>query len=357
MALHLFDPDDPTQKNDDKQRKQALDHAMHDIEKKFGKGALMRMGDKPNLEIERFSSGLLSLDHALGGGYPRGRIMEIYGPESSGKTTLALTAVASLQKEGGIVAYIDAENALDATYAKALGVNLDQLLLSQPGSAEEGFQIAHDLVQSGAIDMVVFDSVAAMVPKAEIDGEIGDNHVGLQARLMSQSLRALAGMANQTQTTLLFINQIREKIGVMFGNPEVTPGGRALKFYATVRLDIRKRENIKEGTDIIGTNVKIKVTKNKVAPPLKQIEVQNLFGHGLSRAGDILNLAVDNDVIQKSGSWYSYNGERMGQGQTNALDYLEQHTDVQDEIADKIKAIWDGDKGDSPSDGKDSEVS
>ncbi len=350
MALQLFEPGHPAQRTDSKERKQALDETLKRIDKKFGKGALMRMGDKPNLDIKRFSSGLLSLDHAIGGGYPYGRIMELYGPESSGKTTLALTAVAALQKENGIVAYIDFENALDPAYAKNLGVDLDSLLLSQPGTAEDGFNIANELVKSGAVDMIVFDSVAAMLPKAEIDGEIGDNHVGLQARLMSQSLRGLTSLANQTQTTLLFINQIREKVGVMFGSPEVTPGGRALKFYSTIRLDIRRRDNIKEGQDIIGTNVKIKVTKNKVAPPFKQVEVQNFFGKGLSHAGDLLTIAVDNDIVQKSGSWYSYQKERLGQGQPNVIDYLEKHPDTEDKIEKDIKDMWSDEKKDKAPD-------
>lgn len=323
------------------QRKVALDKALKSIEKEFGKGSIMRMGDKADTQISTIPSGSLALDEALGvGGYPRGRIVEVYGPESSGKTTVALHAVAEVQKRGGTAAYIDAENALDPVYATHLGVNIDDLLLSQPDTGEQGLQIADALVTSGAIDMVVIDSVAALVPRAEIEGEMGDTHVGLQARLMSQALRKLSGTINKTKTIAIFINQIREKVGVMFGNPEVTPGGRALKFYATIRLEVRRAEQIKDGTNIIGNRVRIKVVKNKVAPPFKRAEVDIMYGKGISQSGELVDMAVEKDIINKSGSWYSYGEERIGQGRENAKAYLEEHADVYQEVAKKVRDAY-----------------
>jgi recombination protein RecA len=317
----------------------ALDKALKKIEKNFGKGAVMRMGDKVDTRISTVSSGSLALDEALGvGGFPRGRIIEVYGPESSGKTTLALHAVAEVQKQGGTAAYIDAENAMDPKYATALGVNIDDLLLSQPDTGEQGLEIADALVSSGAIDIVVVDSVAALVPRAEIDGEIGDSHVGLQARLMSQALRKLSGQINRTKTIAIFINQIREKVGIMFGNPETTPGGRALKFYATVRLEVRRAEPIKDNTTIIGNRTKIKVSKNKVAPPFRVAEVDIMYGHGISQTGEIVDMAVDRDIIAKSGSWYSYNEGRIGQGRENVKTYLDDNPEIKEAIRDRVRA-------------------
>ena len=322
----------------DKQR--ALEKAMKDITKKFGAGAIMSMGEKPNQNVEVTSTGILSLDDALGvGGLPKGRIIEIYGPESSGKTTIALQAAAEVQKNGGTVAYIDAENAMDPIYARNLGVDIDSLLLSQPDTGEVGMEIADALVGSSAVDLIVVDSVAALVPKAEIEGEMGDSHVGLQARLMSQALRKIAGRVHQNQVTVIFINQLREKIGVMFGNPETTPGGRALKFYASVRIEVRRSTQIKEGDKVIGNETHIKIVKNKVAPPFKKISTVMSYGHGIDKYGDMLNLAIrdDIDVVKKSGSWYSYNDERLGQGANNTARYLESHPDLADEIEAKVR--------------------
>ncbi|WP_105957177.1 recombinase RecA [Apilactobacillus quenuiae] len=330
------------------ERKAALDGALKRIEKEFGKGSIMRMGDRGDTRISTIPTGSLALDNALGvGGFPRGRIVEIYGPESSGKTTLALQAVAEVQKQGGTAAYIDAENALDPVYATNLGVNIDELLLSQPDTGEQGLQICDALVSSGAVDIVVVDSVAALVPRAEIEGEMGDAHVGLQARLMSQALRKLSGSINKTKTIALFINQIREKVGVMFGNPETTPGGRALKFYSTIRLDIRRAEQIKNGTDVIGNRTKIKVAKNKVAPPFKRVEVDIMYGEGISQTGELVDMAVDQDIINKSGSWYSYGDERIGQGRENAKQYLVDNPDKMSEINKKVRVAYGMDEDDS----------
>ena len=323
-------------------RDKALADALALIEKDFGKGSLMRLGEAANQKVQVMSSGSLALDIALGaGGYPKGRIVEIYGPESSGKTTVALHAVASVQAAGGIAAYIDAENALDPEYAKALGVNIDELLLSQPDYGEQGLQIAEKLIQSGAVDLVVIDSVAALVPKAEIDGEIGDSSVGLQARMMSQAMRKLAGHINKTKTTAIFINQLREKVGVMFGSPETTPGGRALKFYASVRLDVRGSKRIEEGTGdnktAIGKETTIKVVKNKVAPPFKVAAVEIMYGEGISKTGELLKIAVDEDIIKKSGAWFSYKDEKIGQGAEKTKAYLKEHPEVFDEIDKQIR--------------------
>lgn len=325
--------------NDKKQA--ALDAALKKIEKNFGKGSVMRMGDNSTQEIQTVSSGSLALDVALGvGGFPRGRVVEIYGAESSGKTTIALQAVAEVQKSGGVAAYIDAENALDPYYAEKLGVNTDDLLLSQPDTGEQGLEIADALITSGAIDLIVVDSVAALVPRAEIEGEIGDSHVGLQARLMSQALRKLSGSLSKTNTTAIFINQIREKVGILFGNPETTPGGRALKFYSTIRLEVRRAEQIKQGTEVLGNRTKIKVVKNKVAPPFKTAEVDMIYGEGFSQIGELIDMGVDQDLIDKSGSWYGYNGTRIGQGKENAKIYLKEHDDIRQEINHKLREIY-----------------
>lgn len=320
-------------------REAALMQALKSIEKQYGKGSVMKLGEKTDTRIEVISSGSLALDAALGvGGYPRGRVIEIYGPESSGKTTFALHAIAEVQKTGGTAAFIDAEHALDPAYAAKLGVDTDELLVSQPDTGEQALEIAEALVRSGAIDILVIDSVAALVPRAEIEGEMGDSHVGLQARLMSQALRKLSGAINTTKTIAIFINQIREKVGVMFGNPEVTPGGRALKFYSTIRLEVRRGETIKLGTEIVGNVAKIKVVKNKVAPPFKAVEVDVMYGEGVSKQGEILDLAVEFNIIEKSGSWYSYNGEKMGQGRENAKLFLKENPFIMEEIADLIRA-------------------
>ena len=324
------------------EREKALGEAMKKIEKDFGKGAIMRLGEHAEQKVQVMSSGSLALDIALGaGGYPKGRIIEIYGPESSGKTTVALHAVAQAQKEGGIAAFIDAEHALDPAYAAALGVNIDELLLSQPDSGEQGLEIAEKLIDSGAIDLVVVDSVAALVPRAEIDGDIGDSHVGLQARMMSQAMRKLGASINKTKTIAIFINQLREKVGVMFGNPETTPGGRALKFYASVRLDVRGNTQIKGTGDQKDTNVgketKIKVVKNKVAPPFKEANVEIIYGEGISQTGELLKIASDLDIVKKAGSWYSYNDEKIGQGSENAKKYLAEHPEIFEEIDRKVR--------------------
>lgn len=334
-------------------REKALNDALKKIEKSFGKGSVMKMGDSKFTQVESTSTGSLKLDIALGiGGYPKGRIIEIYGPESSGKTTLALHAVAEAQKNGGIVAYIDAENAIDVAYARALGVNVDELLLSQPDTGEQGLAIADELISSGAIDMVVVDSVAALTPKAEIDGEIGDSSVGLQARMMSQALRKMSGGILRTGTTAIFINQLREKIGVMFGNPETTPGGRALKFYSSVRLDVRRRGSIEptkaDGDDVksVGNLTKIKVAKNKVAAPFREIEIEIMFGKGISKTGEMIDLAVDKDIINKSGSWFAYEGNKIGQGKVNAIRWLEdpEQQATYDEIYGRVRDAYLGNK-------------
>ncbi|EAD0202207.1 recombinase RecA [Listeria monocytogenes] len=319
-------------------RQAALDQALKQIEKQFGKGSIMKLGEHSDQNISTISSGSLALDIALGvGGYPRGRIIEVYGPESSGKTTVALHAIAEVQAQGGTAAFIDAEHALDPAYAKNLGVNIDELLLSQPDTGEQALEIAEALVRSGAVDMLVIDSVAALVPRAEIEGEMGDAHVGLQARLMSQALRKLSGVINKSKTIAIFINQIREKVGVMFGNPEITPGGRALKFYSTVRLEVRRAEQLKQGTDVMGNKTKIKVVKNKVAPPFRIAEVDIMYGEGISREGELVDMAAEVDVINKSGSWYSYKEERIGQGRENAKQYLKEHIDIRDEISKRVR--------------------
>ena len=320
------------------EKKKALEAAMGQIEKQFGKGSIMKLGDFGAMNVEAIPTGALSLDVALGiGGIPRGRIIEIFGPESSGKTTLALHAIAEAQKMGGEAAFIDAEHALDPVYAKNLGVDIDNLIVSQPDTGEQALEIAEALIRSGAIDIIVVDSVAALVPKAEIDGDMGDSHIGLQARLMSQALRKLAGAINKSKSVIIFINQLREKVGVMFGNPETTPGGRALKFYASVRLDIRKVENIKLDGDVVGNRARVKVIKNKVAPPFREAEFDIMYGKGISKEGNIVDLGVNLDIIEKSGSWFSYNGERIGQGRENAKQYLHDNPKVMAEIEKKIR--------------------
>lgn len=323
----------------DAKKAQALNDAIKQIEKQFGKGSVMKLGDRAAVDVAVIPTWSLTLDMALGiGGYPKGRIIEIYGPESSGKTTLTLHAIAEVQKQGGTAAFIDAEHAIDPVYAKNLGVNIDELILSQPDSGEQGLEIAETLVRSGAIDLVVVDSVAALVPQVELDGEMADQQMGLQARLMSKALRKLSGVMNKTDCTIIFINQLREKIGVMFGNPETTTGGRALKFYSSVRVEIRRSEAIKNGTEIVGNKVNIKVVKNKVAPPFKSTQVDIIYGKGISRDGEVLDLAVDKDIVDKSGAWYAYKGEKIGQGRENAKRYLVEHPDIMNEITEAIKA-------------------
>lgn len=320
------------------EKQKALELALSQIEKQFGKGSIMKLGEDSKLNVESISTGSLDLDIALGvGGVPRGRIVEIYGPESSGKTTVALHIVAEAQKNGGSAAFIDAEHALDPGYAKKLGVDIENLVVSQPDTGEQALEIAEALVRSGAVDVIVVDSVAALVPKAEIEGEMGDAHVGLQARLMSQALRKLAGAINKSKCIAVFINQLREKVGVMFGNPETTPGGRALKFYATVRLDVRKVDIIKQGEDVLGNRTKVKVVKNKVAPPFKQAEFDIMYGQGISKEGNVLDVAVYNDIVQKSGAWFSYNDQKLGQGRENAKAYLRENPDILLEIENKIR--------------------
>ncbi|MCX7921807.1 MAG: recombinase RecA [Clostridia bacterium] len=323
------------------EKKKALEMALGQIEKQFGKGAIMKLGENTNMNIEVIPTGALGLDIALGvGGVPRGRIVEIYGPESSGKTTVALHIIAEAQKAGGEAAFIDAEHALDPVYAKKLGVDIDNLIVAQPDTGEQALEIAEALVRSGAIDVIVIDSVAALVPKAEIDGEMGDAHVGLQARLMSQALRKLAGVINKSKTTAIFINQLREKVGIMFGNPETTPGGRALKFYASVRLDVRKIETIKQGTEMVGNRTKVKVVKNKVAPPFKEAEFDIVYGQGISKEGNILDVAVNLEIVNKSGAWFSYNGQRIGQGRENVKQFLKENKEMTNEIEAKIRANY-----------------
>ncbi|TMV52362.1 recombinase RecA [Paenibacillus mesophilus] len=319
-------------------RRAALEVALRQIEKQFGKGSIMKLGESAHMQVETVSTGALALDLALGiGGFPRGRIIEVYGPESSGKTTVALHAIAEVQRTGGQAAFIDAEHALDPLYASKLGINIDELLLSQPDTGEQALEIAEALVRSGAVDIIVIDSVAALVPKAEIEGEMGDSHVGLQARLMSQALRKLSGAINKSKVIAIFINQLREKVGVMFGNPETTPGGRALKFYSTIRLDVRRVETIKQGNDMVGNRTRIKVVKNKVAPPFKQAELDIMYGEGISREGSIIDIGTEMDIVNKSGAWYSYDGDRLGQGRENAKQFLKDNPQVASVIEKKIR--------------------
>ncbi len=323
---------------DQNEKKKAIAAAMAQIEKSYGKGAVMRMGDRAQMKVDALSTGIMAIDIASGiGGIPRGRIIEIYGPESSGKTTVSLHMIAEAQRNGGEVAFIDAEHALDPTYAEKLGVDIDELIISQPDTGEQALEIVESLVRSNAIDVIVVDSVAALVPKAEIDGEMGDSHVGLHARLMSQALRKLTGIVNKSKTTVVFINQIREKVGVMFGNPETTTGGRALKFYASMRIDVRKGEAIKNGSDIIGSRTKIKFVKNKMAPPFKSAEFDMMFGEGVSKYGCVLDIAVEDGIVSKSGAWFNYGEERLGQGRENTKKYLAEHPELFDEIEAKVK--------------------
>lgn len=327
----------PIEKDKDK----VLDSVLADIEKQFGKGSIMRLGDSSHLNIEVTPTGSLALDIALGvGGYPKGRIIEIYGPESSGKTTFALHAIAEVQKRGGRAAFIDAEHALDPVYAKNLGVDINELLLSQPDTGEQALEICEALVRSEVVNIIVIDSVAALVPQAEIEGEMGDNHIGLQARLMSQALRKLSGSINKTKTTAIFINQLREKVGVLFGNPETTPGGRALKFYASIRLDVRRAEQIKDGDRIIGNRTNVKVVKNKVAPPFKSASVDIMYGEGISKEGELIDLGVEAGVVEKTGAWYSYNGEKLGQGKENVKLLLKEKCELRDEIEEKVRDFY-----------------
>jgi recombination protein RecA len=320
------------------EREKALEMALAGIEKQFGKGSVMKMGEKGSMAIETIPTGALALDLALGvGGLPRGRVVEIYGPESSGKSTLAMHVVAEAQRAGGICAYVDAEHAMDPIYARSIGVDVDELLISQPDTGEQALEIADMLVRSGAIDVLVIDSVAALTPRAEIEGDMGDSHVGLQARLMSQALRKLTANLNKTNTICVFINQLREKIGVMFGSPETTPGGRALKFYSSVRLDIRRIESIKDGVEVVGNRTRVKVVKNKVAPPFRQAEFDIMYGKGISREGGVLDIGVDNDIVKKSGAWYTYEGEQLGQGRENAKQFLADNPEIMIEISERIR--------------------
>jgi recombination protein RecA len=319
------------------EKNKALDMALGNIEKQFGKGSVMKMGEKGGMTVETVSTGALALDLALGvGGLPRGRVVEIYGPESSGKSTLAMHVVAEAQRNGGICAYVDAEHAMDPAYARNIGVDVDELLISQPDTGEQALEIADILVRSGSIDVLVIDSVAALTPRAEIEGDMGDSHVGLQARLMSQALRKITGSLNKTDTICVFINQLREKIGVMFGSPETTPGGRALKFYSSVRLDIRRIESLKDGTEVVGNRTRVKVVKNKVAPPFRQAEFDIMYGKGISREGSLLDIAVDRDIVKKSGAWYTYEGEQIGQGRENVKNFLSQSPELMMEIQDRV---------------------
>lgn len=337
------------------ERKKALDNALKQIEKQFGKGSIMKLGEGAQ-KLESIPSGSLALDVALGiGGYPKGRVIEIYGPESSGKTTVSLHAIAEAQKKGGTAAFIDAEHALDPNYARALGVNIEELLLSQPDTGEQALEIAEALVRSGAVDIVVVDSVAALVPKAEIEGEMGDSHMGLQARLMSQALRKLSGAISKSNTIAIFINQVREKIGVMFGNPETTTGGRALKFYASVRMEVRRAETLKQGNDMVGNKTRIKIVKNKVAPPFKQAMVDIMYGEGISKEGEILDIGSELDIIEKSGSWYSYEGERLGQGRENAKQFLKENEKVLNTVHDAIRVYYELDEPKEAPDKKEQE--
>jgi recombination protein RecA len=330
-------------------RDKALEMALAQIDKQFGKGAIMKMGERTNLDIEVVPTGALSLDLALGvGGLPRGRVVEIYGPESSGKSTLAMHVVAEAQRNGGVCAYIDAEHAMDPVYARAIGVDVDQLLISQPDTGEQALEIADMLTRSGAIDVLVIDSVAALTPRAEIEGEMGDTHVGLQARLMSQALRKLTGNLHKTGTIAIFINQLREKIGVMFGSPETTPGGRALKFYASVRLDIRRIESLKDGAEVVGNRTRVKVVKNKVSPPFRQAEFDIMYGQGISREGSLIDMSVDLGIVKKSGAWFTYEGEQLGQGREKAKEYLKQNPEVMMEISDKVLTVSGLKKSDAP---------
>lgn len=325
----------------DENKRKALESAVAQIEKAYGKGSVMKLGDNTHMNVETFPTGSLGLDLALGvGGIPKGRIVEIYGPEGGGKTTVALHIVAEVQKLGGIAGFIDAEHALDPVYAKRIGVDIDNLYISQPDNGEQALEITETMVRSGAIDIIIVDSVAALVPKAEIEGDMGDSHVGLQARLMSQALRKLTGIIGKTSCTVIFINQLREKVGVMFGNPETTTGGRALKFYASVRMDVRRVETLKQGGEMVGNHTRVKVVKNKVAPPFKQAEFDIMFGTGISREGDILDLAADCSIVNKSGAWYAYEGDKIGQGRENAKLFLREHPEIRDEIEKKVRVQY-----------------
>lgn len=322
----------------DENKKKALEIAVDSIKKQYGKGAVMKLGDSEvDMSVEKISTGCFSLDKALGGGMPRGRVIEIYGPESSGKTTIALSVIAEIQKSGGVAAFVDAEHALDPVYAKKIGVDIENLYISQPDCGEQALEITDTFVRSGAVDIIVVDSVAALVPRAEIDGEMGDMQVGLQARLMSKALRKLTAGISNSKCIVIFINQLREKVGVMFGNPEVTSGGRALKFYSSVRMDIRRIESLKQGGEIIGNRVRVKVVKNKIAPPFKEAEFDIMFGEGISKEGDLLDTAAQRGIINKSGAWYAYNGEKIGQGRENAKNYLKNHEDIYEEISKKLR--------------------